>query len=228
MILNKVDIQLDKFKVTDVFSPFGPLMMKGSLEEPVREKTLNTVKKLLHTDDPSDKVVHGGYSEGQDVTIKKGKFKSMDNSYPDIIQLVHDICHEYYSCVCFNIAQVRPEIWEKFDNSNRVITSIWSVLMKEGDFHISHDHLMEGAMLSGGIYLDVPTTIQPPEGDINWTLSTPGIEFRTNLHKHTPITGDWLVWPAWLQHHVYPFRGEGERIMISFNARLDLKKNNDE
>ena len=227
MIINKIDKDLPDFNVTDILSPFGPLMMKGSLKEPIRKKTLSDIKKILDNDEPSDKVIHGAYGEGQDATINAGKFKALDGNHSDIIQLIHNLCSEYYSCICFNVAQERPEIWDKLEKSNRIITSMWCVLMKEGDFHISHNHTMEGAMVSGGIYLDVPEHIKSPLGDINWNMSLPGIDFRSDIYKHSPKNGDWVIWPAWLQHHVYPFRGEGERIMISFNARLDPKDDQD-
>jgi len=36
----------------------------------------------------------------------------------------------------------------------------------------------------------------------------------------TPEVGDYYVFPAWLNHEVCPFRGEGERRSLSWNAKL--------
>ena len=33
-----------------------------------------------------------------------------------------------------------------------------------------------------------------------------------------------VVWPSWLLHWVNPYYGEGERISIAFNARIEPAK----
>jgi hypothetical protein len=38
----------------------------------------------------------------------------------------------------------------------------------------------------------------------------------------TPLPGDMIVFPSWLEHSVSAFRGPGERICISFNAKLAI------
>ena len=230
MILNKLDIKQKDYKVSEIVSPFGPLIMKGSLDEPIRKDILKDTNKILHTKGPSDNIVYGSYNIDQDQTIKSGKMKSLDKLSNDsyIVTLIDRLCIEWYQCACYNMSQESgKEIIENFNSSHRIITSIWSVLMKEGDWHISHNHSMEGAMISGGIYLNVPDDIKSPGGDINWIMTVPGYSFRADVYKHTPKTGEWIIWPAWLQHHVYPFRSNGERIMISFNAKLTQRTKDD-
>ena len=75
MIFNKTNFDHQEFKITDVFSPFGPLMMKGQLKEDTKNKLDKSVKALLDEDDNSDKVVHGDYGAMQDSALKSGKFK---------------------------------------------------------------------------------------------------------------------------------------------------------
>lgn len=226
MIFNKTNFDHQEFKTTDVFSPFGPLMMKGQLKEDTKNKLDKSVKALLDNNDNSDKVVHGDYGAMQDSALKSGKFKIIGIENIEIIDVVHKLCNEWFSCSCLNLSEtLGNQIIENFKNSNVVLTSMWAVSMKSGDFHVSHNHVFEGAMLSGGIYLDVPEYLKSPEGDINWSMPVPGVEFRSDVYKHSPKSGDWFIWPSWLQHHVYPFRGNGERIMMSFNARLEAKQN---
>jgi hypothetical protein len=35
-----------------------------------------------------------------------------------------------------------------------------------------------------------------------------------------PVPGDLYLFPSWLRHLVYPFRGDGERRSMSFNAMV--------
>ena len=43
-------------------------------------------------------------------------------------------------------------------------------------------------------------------------------EFRSDNLKFKPEVGKMLVFPSWLKHFVYPFKSEGERRSMSFNA----------
>ena len=93
------------------------------------------------------------------------------------------------------------------------VTSAWYVVMKSGDFHVLHDHVgKSGSQVSGAIYLDVPQNLPEPQGNINWILSD-------SVKSASPNIGDVFLWPSHLLHTVYPFRGDGERIMISFNGK---------
>ena len=92
--------------------------------------------------------------------------------------------------------------------------------------------------LSGVIYIKVPEQIADgtrekehgvPENhglcdgrlEIIYGSNYP-FNFGTIGHrKITPVEGDMYVFPAWLPHTVYPFKGEGERRIVSFN--LDWK-----
>ena len=44
--------------------------------------------------------------------------------------------------------------------------------------------------------------------------------FRSDNLKFKPVVGKMLVFPSWLRHFVYPFKSEGERRSMSFNAHM--------
>ena len=45
--------------------------------------------------------------------------------------------------------------------------------------------------------------------------------FSKSLISFKPRVGDFYIFPGWLLHAVEPFRGEGERRSLSFNAFVD-------
>ena len=73
------------------------------------------------------------------------------------------------------------------------------------------------------IFLKVPPQINANSfdgqlcfhGPEDWHIQS----FRTGMaHYVLPVPGDFYVFPAWQPHSVMPFRGEGERWSLAFNA----------
>lgn len=92
----------------------------------------------------------------------------------------------------------------------------WVVDQRENDYQILHAHLPN--VLSGIIYLEVPDTIGKatyPDGILTLLEGHPVVV--------TPAAGDMYIWPAYMLHHVNPFRGPGRRLAISFNL-LDAER----
>ena len=87
------------------------------------------------------------------------------------------------------------------------IIDVWYVVMKEGDFHILHNHQEIGG-IAGGLYLKIPE-MKPPQGNISWVSDD-------KVFSWSPKVGDYFVWPSYLIHSVYPFKGPESRIMISW------------
>ena len=73
------------------------------------------------------------------------------------------------------------------------------------------------------IFLKVPPQINANSfdgqlcfhGPEDWHIQS----FRTGMSQYMlPVPGDFYVFPAWQPHSVMPFRGEGERWSLAFNA----------
>jgi hypothetical protein len=121
------------------------------------------------------------------------------------------------------------------DKNDIIIRGCWGISNKEDDYNPLHFHF---GKLSGVIYIKVPEQIADgtrekehgvPENhglcdgrlEIIYGSNYP-FNFGTIGHrKITPVEGDMYVFPAWTPHTVYPFKGEGERRIVSFN--LDWK-----
>ena len=117
--------------------------------------------------------------------------------------------------------------------------SAWTVHSYSGDYNPFHAHGTEApAGLSWIIYLKVPECIKKlplapvlmnASGDCDGYIAFQyGRNELMNVDRlrppqsfvMKPEVGKLLVFPSWLQHMVYPFKGEGERRSMSFNANM--------
>ena len=106
--------------------------------------------------------------------------------------------------------------------------SAWVNYMTAGDFNPPHNH--DGA-LSFVLFLKVPDELKKENEEFKGNSIGPGgIEFRIALLKESkeyhysidsnqflPIEGEIFIFPAHLEHWVYPFKSKVTRISISGN-----------
>jgi uncharacterized protein (TIGR02466 family) len=110
---------------------------------------------------------------------------------------------------------------------------IWINYMKQGEWNPLHAHAGD---ISCVIYLQVPKEIEDEnktteESSKSNTPSAGRIEFNygedigysTNGAMYTPKEKDMIIFPAKLNHMVYPFKSKTERISVSVNFS-DIRK----
>lgn len=120
------------------------------------------------------------------------------------------------------------------------IDETWSVHSYEGDYNPIHDHGTKTIMgISSTSWTKVPQQIldQPTAGTSSYSLYNASgdcdgyiaFQYGRNELINTdrlrppqsfviqPEVGKLLVFPSWLQHMVYPFKGEGERRTVASN-----------
>src|SRR5262249_35276346 len=118
----------------------------------------------------------------------------------------------------------RPEERKKKDE---FVLRGWINVNREGDFNVLHCH--PGSFLSATYYVKVPASMKggeiyfrDPRGPTVAMYETPGIELPWVGSgvgiPFSPAGSHLLIFPSWLEHRVEPFRGDGERISIAFNA----------
>jgi len=170
-----------------IIKPFGEKgipMLQGSI------KDVSIIRKnicaLLEEDDTED-------FPDPTATVQSGKLKTIPYN-ARLWDLINKITDEYYQKIPISVGSKR-------------ITQVWAGLMKEGDFHILHNHQEIGG-IAGGLYLKIPE-MKPPQGNISWVSDD-------KVFSWSPKVGDYFVWPSHLIHSVYPFKGPGSRIMISW------------
>jgi len=101
----------------------------------------------------------------------------------------------------------------------------WANVLYKGGYNRVHDHF--GYIWSGVYYVDAgdPTPEHEyagvlefiePRTAVTWPYM-PGQPFRHPV-RVTPTSGQLVMFPSWLLHHVHPYQGERPRISIAFNA----------
>jgi uncharacterized protein (TIGR02466 family) len=104
----------------------------------------------------------------------------------------------------------------------------WAVSYRAGDTQGLHVH--PNANVSGVYYVTAPQAALGPgdAGKISFYDPRPRatmaqLPFQATRHRIAPVPGDMYLFPAWLEHAVSAFQGEGERICIAFNGKLVLE-----
>ena len=179
-----------------IIKPFGEkgiTMLQGNIKDaPVTDY----ICALLEKD--SSKISGGDFLERvQKISIQNGKMIAVPYN-ARLWDLISKITNEY--------------------SKNKSVLEVWAVLMKEGDYHIFHSHQKPGLVydksefegVSGGLYLKIPEK-KSPQGNINYVSDD-------KVFSWSPKDGDYFVWPSYIIHGVYPFKGPGSRIMVSWNS----------
>ena len=104
----------------------------------------------------------------------------------------------------------------------------WINYMKAGDFNPPHNH---DGILSFVLFLQIPDELKKEHKEFKGTSIGPGgIEFRINVvkkqghfsidnHSFFPSEGEIFIFPAHLEHWVYPFKSKVTRISVSGNLK---------
>ena len=238
------------------FNPFGPYILQSDIDEESRIAALELIHKLdedikagiieageniirvggKHTFKQTE--TNYGYEEN---SISAGTMSYIPSSVGNSIigYMLHHFTNEYFkqhellNPFCDDSGTLfKHKNFTDCKTHESFIINAWYVMMEEGDFHIIHNHhggAVGGACISGSVYLDIPEDIKPPQGDLIFTLNSYDVPLHNGTWSITPKNGDVYVWPAWVSHFVYPFRGKEKRIMISFNAgwkEIDVPKKN--
>jgi uncharacterized protein (TIGR02466 family) len=102
----------------------------------------------------------------------------------------------------------------------------WGINMRAGDINFQHVH--PDAKVSGVYYVSVPPApagASAEEGAIMFVDPRPRahmnrVQNQTTEITVTPKAGMMILFPAYYEHAVIPFRGSGVRTCIAFNANF--------
>ena len=106
----------------------------------------------------------------------------------------------------------------KVEITKFIITGAWMNNQVAGDFNPIHKH---DGLLSSVLFTKVPISISNDE-EKDYAGHLEFIDGRdagiTPTHMRIkPVVGRMYMFPSWLLHQVYPFRGNGHRRSVSFN-----------
>jgi uncharacterized protein (TIGR02466 family) len=209
--------------------PFSPTIMESVVPDKFVEIVNETADKVLNSDtasiewDWSHKLVGKVHKEVQ-IPIRNKEhrellFSTMKNACVDYLkESIKEGNHHSWK-------KIAGELTPTLDNIH--LTHSWVVSQYAGEYNPWHHHSGD---FSAVVYLKLPPNMDkeieedfkdhyPANGLIEFIFGE-NQNFRSDNLKFKPEVGKLLVFPSWLRHFVYPFKSEGERRSMSFNAHM--------
>ena len=192
-------------KMTSEYFFWGPLLFVTELQE----EQLNRIGKLCTKENPLARKTLAGHIESEHM-IDPAELEFIVKPQFDMFSRAYNM---YYDRPC----------------QQQAITSSWVNYMKKGEFNPPHVHGKTGTeVFSGIIFLQIPEGLQKEQAEFEGTGLGPGaLNFRlfqtldSNLISNRgffPKRGQFYMFPSSLEHMVFPFKSEGERISVAFNT----------
>jgi hypothetical protein len=214
----------------NVFSLPSLFLLKAQLNYECIKKLDNYLEELKIN---KNRKSHAKALAGQ---IKKGQQLKVDHNNENVKDLSDALCllaKKYVDYFNTNTGSVATEKFSEID-------SMWSVYSYEGDYNPVHSHMCK--TLTG---VCAVTWTKIPESISNVSITEKedthnnnGLDGHFSIHygrttlmdaetlrppqesNIVPKVGDIYMFPAWLQHVVYPFNGEGERVTVAANINM--------
>ena len=200
---------------------FQPTVLAIDSVPPVDFRKIYSLAEMLHSrPDLND-------ADNPLISIRGGQQIQV---YPNALNIDVNWLVKWIETICIGYMEIisQQSGTEDLKLCKPVVTSIWTIRQHQGDYQEMHSH--PGGNLSGNIY------ISAPELDINSNPSDSQILFRltqtkdvskfimNDTWKYTPTPGTVIVFPSHLPHTVYPWKGQGHRTVMAFDARLVPKE----
>ena len=200
---------------------FQPTVLAIDSVPPVEFSKIYSLAEMLHSrPDLND-------ADNPLISIRGGQQIQV---YPNALNIDVNWLVKWIETICIGYMEIisQQSGTEDLKLCKPVVTSIWTIRQHQGDYQEMHSH--PGGNLSGNIY------ISAPELDINSNPSDSQILFRltqtkdvskfimNDTWKYTPTPGTVIVFPSHLPHTVYPWKGQGHRTVMAFDARLVPKE----
>ena len=196
----------------EVVRPFGPAIAKVQMPENLVIKLNDYADKIIKNDKVARKLDHGKYLAGnvKQEFIIDSKFEFQKYFF----NFLKEVASAYIL-----------KVTEKKIKEFKVINS-WIIRQFEDEYNPVHYHT---GHLSGVGYLKVPLNWgdysqnnkrKNQNGKIDFIFGNKAFLSEGNTIAE-PKVGDFYMFPNYLYHTVYPFKGNEERRSVSFNANID-------
>ena len=217
------------------------ILMEAQLPMPMVDDLNTYLDNLMVSEDREDhsKNLVGQIQSGQQLTMN-----AEDEKVIRFTQTINQLGMEYIKHFVRRIGSSKlfP------DNMQVGVDEMWSVHSYEGDYNPIHDHSVPSLTgLAATTWTKVPEQItkqkSPNDGEYNLfgasgnsdgflafnygktsSLDNPMLKPPTTCTIQ-PEVGKLFIFPIWLQHMVYPFKGEGERRTVAANLCAWHKNN---
>ena len=210
-----------------------PLIAAGILKVKLPDQTikfLNELSDVVLADDPDldgllnyDERLAGQIKAGKQRVIPLTEETKKSKTMSNFLTFSNNLCLEWLNAY-FHYNPKAAKFWGESPSAE--IYEFWVNKQLANDYNPLHNHCQPFSALSAVIYLKVPEQVKDnsnDDGKIKFLWTDRGnhhmLEFPGML-TITPEVGDYYIFPSWLNHSVDPFRGEGERRSLSWNAKL--------
>ena len=195
---------------------FQPTVLAIDSIPPVEFSRIYSLAENLHTHpELNDANAAISLRGGQQIQVYPNKL-SIDVGW--LVTWLENVCSGYMELIS------QQSGTEELKYCKPVVTSIWTIRQYEGDYQEMHSH--PGGNLSGNMYISAPelaVSSLPSDSQISFRLPvTKDItKFVMNdTWKYNPTPGTVIVFPSHLPHMVYPWKGNGHRTVMAFDAKL--------
>jgi len=217
----------------EMFAPFGPLIAYQCLSE----NTVNGLNRIC------DDHVKGKRKLEDHSTALVGKVREELSISKEGVSLVMEeiqVLLDNYLKVCYARVTL-GEVKSNIELKTMPGVNGWFVRQFAGDYNPIHEHTQCDFSCIG--YLKIPNHLEQEwereekklgQSSTNKSVTQGLTQFSSGnmspfmLHTFClkPKVGDFWLFPAQLQHMVWPFKGKGERRSFSMNIALDARKMN--
>ena len=209
--------------------PFSPTIMESTVPDKFVEIVNDTADKVLSSEtasvewDWSHKLVGKVHKEIQ-IPVSNKEHREL------LFTTMRGACVDYLkesikNNTSYGWKKIAGDAVPTMDNIHMMHS--WVVSQYAGEYNPWHHHTGD---FSSVIFLKLPPKMHE-EWEEEWKDHYPSnglLEFmfgenqgfRSDILKFKPEVGKLLVFPSWLKHFVYPFKSEGERRSMSFNAHM--------
>ena len=201
------------------FAYFNPLVMAidnvdADTHIKLKELVDTAHQQKEHNDSGNPNISVRG---GQQIQLVPNEFNLDTNILKTFIE---NRCREYID----NIVKVTGV--NDLSGFEPYLISAWTIKQTSGDYQALHTH---EAHISGNIYIDVPDL------DEHAKSSDANIEFRfpvirnpatfnfTDQWRFKPAPMKMVIFPSYVSHTVYPWKGEGHRTILAWDVKLMSK-----
>lgn len=199
---------------------FQPIVMAIDNVPPLEFSKIYSLVETLHQNPNLNDSGNPSISirGGQQIQVYPNEL-NLDVSW--LIKYLESICQGYMDLVT-NQSGV-----EDLKYCKPVVTSAWTIKQTAGNYQEMHSH--PGGNISGNIYISSPElAIDSARSDSQLAFSFPQTKDITKFimndsMRYTPVPGTVILFPSYVHHTVYPWRGTGHRTVLAFDAILRPK-----
>ncbi|ESQ79339.1 putative 2OG-Fe(II) oxygenase [Asticcacaulis sp. YBE204] len=211
-----------------VVAPFSPIIMKAEAPLSVVTALNQRIDRIVAEKSERQSREWGQHLAGN--LSAEVRMTDIIRAMPDLTDFLYDVARTYtYRCenVLLNYSGYDDTEELKDKKLEIQIKEGWANDMVAGDFNPVHYH--QGCVYSCVLFLKVPddyeAEFQAEKHRQNSVGCLQFIDSRTavgakNLFMVKPVVRDFYLWPSWMLHCVYPFRGAGIRRSMSVNLAV--------